>query len=91
MSVTTKYRKKPVVVEARVLTEDNMREIQAWISEGDEWAWIAKGTQTIPAELYIETLEGPMHASLGDFVIKGLKGEFYACKPDIFEMTYEPA
>jgi hypothetical protein len=42
-------------------------------------------------ELDIETLEGTHHASVGDWIIKGVKGEMYPCKPDIFEMTYEPA
>ena len=40
-------------------------------------------------KIKIETLEGPMFASLGDYIIKGIKGEFYACKPDIFELTYD--
>lgn len=41
-------------------------------------------------ELYIETLEGTMHASIGDWIITGVNGEKYPCKPDIFEKTYEP-
>jgi hypothetical protein len=42
-----------------------------------------------PCELYIKTLEGVHHVSVGDYVIQGVKGELYPCKPDIFEMTYE--
>jgi hypothetical protein len=41
-------------------------------------------------EMYIETLEGVMKANVGDWIIKGVKGELYPCKPDVFEMTYEP-
>lgn len=82
----SRYRKKPVVIEARELTADNIRDIHEWITEAGGLAWMA-----VPAnELYIETLEGSMHASIGDYIIKGIKGEFYACKPDIFELTYEP-
>jgi hypothetical protein len=44
-----------------------------------------------PSGLHIKTLEGAMIASIGDFVIKGVNGEFYPCKPDIFAKTYEPA
>lgn len=40
-------------------------------------------------ELYIETLEGTHHASVGDYIIRGVKGEFYPCKPDVFELTYQ--
>ena len=40
--------------------------------------------------MYIQTLEGEHHASVGDFIIQGVKGEIYPCKPDIFKMTYEP-
>lgn len=44
-----------------------------------------------PCELFIDTLEGTHHVSIGDYVIKGIKGELYPCKPDIFEESYEPA
>lgn len=83
-----KYRKKPVVVEARVWTGENQKEIQAFLHDGDEFA--AHGWVT---GLYVEigTLEGLMVATMGDYIIKGVKGEFYPCKPDIFEMTYEKA
>lgn len=83
------YRKKPVTVEARQLVDDlhNHADIAAWIES-------AGGQALIPfAEpcLYIETLEGRMRADIGDWIIKGVKGEFYPCKPDIFEATYESA
>ena len=81
----SRYRKKPVVIEAWELTADNIRDVHEWINGVSGWSWLA-----VPAnELYIETLEGSMHASVGDFVIKGVKGEFYPCRGDIFELTYE--
>lgn len=81
-----KYRKKPVVVEAIQWTGDNMDAISQFVGEdlvpmGDEYE-----TST---EVGIFTLEGVMTAHVGDWIIKGVKGEFYPCKPDIFEETYE--
>ncbi len=75
-----KYRKKPVVVEAIQYNGKNKVEIQLFVNMYlDE---TSKG-------LKIPTLEGDMFASVGDYIIKGVKGEFYPCKPDIFEQTYE--
>lgn len=79
-----KYRKKPVVIEAiryRTIRHelDSFCPFVAWSVE-DGWE--------IP---YIITLEGRMRVDKDDWVIKGVKGEFYPCKPDIFELTYEPA
>ena len=77
-----KYRKKPVVIEAAQLTKDNGQEIVDWIK--------GRHAQVYPdGEVWIETLEGIMKAGIGDWIIKGVKDEFYPCKPDIFEMTYE--
>ena len=76
-----KYRKKPVVIEAVRWQGDNLSEIQAFYKPDD----ILVGNQ-----IQITTLEGIMSANIGDFIIKGVKGEFYPCKPDIFEATYEP-
>jgi hypothetical protein len=83
-----KYRKKPVVIEARQLTWDEADAIAAWcggriVDRGS----IAHGG--IWVDLSIQTLEGEMTARLGDYVIRGIKGEFYPCKSDIFEATYE--
>lgn len=79
------YRKKPIVIEARQLRAD-----AGW----DEWVDIAKWcggalfSQATP--MAIGTLEGVMWANAGDWIIKGVQGEFYPCKPDIFDATYEP-
>ncbi len=80
------YRKKPVIIEARRLTRENFRAVGDWAGVRECWELTAPK----PA-LHIETLEGVMKAFLGDYVIKGVAGEFYPCKPDIFEATYEPA
>lgn len=78
-----KVRKKPVVVEAIVATVENMKEIKEFT--GDEGLIYDPLTDTY----YIRTLEGDMKISSGDYIIKGVAGEFYPCKPDIFHETYE--
>ena len=76
-----KFRKKPVVIEAVQLTPFNLGEVEEFVG-GDA------GTHP-DGGLVIATLEGAMRASLGDFIIEGVNGEFYPCKPDIFAKTYE--
>ena len=76
-----KYRKKPVVIEAMQLTLFNTEKVEEFV--GGDMGKNEKG------ETVIATLEGAMICSLGDFIIKGVNGEFYPCKPDIFEKTYE--
>ena len=78
-----KYRKKPVVIEAMQYTGRNALAIMAW-------AQLPEITENFTGGLEIETREGTMHADVGDWVIRGVKGEFYPCKPDIFAATYEP-
>lgn len=80
-----KFRKKPVVIEAVQWNGNNDMEIQEFIRNGN-WHWVAEDDGI---NLYIPTLEGKMKANVGDFIIKGVSGEFYPCKPDIFEKTYE--
>lgn len=82
-----KYRKKPVVIDAVQWTGDNKAEIDEFILQRNE-AGLSHGFD--PEGLFIYTLEGIHRANINDFIIKGVKGEFYPCKPDIFEMTYEP-
>lgn len=90
-----KYRKKPVVIEAFKLGIDGWPE---WFSDAVTsnkvitHALIPEMNDPFESNLShaeIETLEGVHRADLGDFIIKGVKGEFYPCKPDIFAMTYE--
>jgi hypothetical protein len=79
--VPRKFRKKPVVIEALQFT-GNFDEIEAFVG-GD--------AELRDGELIVATLEGPLRASDHDWIIKGVKGEFYPCKPDIFAATYEAA
>lgn len=80
-----KYRKKPVIIEAIQWTGINLEEIKWFMKEAFKGSSISEET----FEFTIQTLEGDMKASLGDFIIKGVNGEFYPCKPDIFQKTYE--
>lgn len=82
------FRKKPVVIEAMQFTGTNGAEIEKWT--GGEAIVSGPSSPDFKEHLNIATLEGGMEASPGDWVIKGVKGEFYPCKPDIFEATYEP-
>lgn len=91
-----KFRKKPVVIEAEQFTEDMA--IRCLIDRdsapfglsvsGD---YHATNREIYHAWINIKTLEGVMRADIGDWIIQGVKGELYPCKPDIFEATYEPA
>lgn len=84
------YRKRPVIIEARKFEFGEMEAIAFWC--GGRVGHEAKPSDHADVRYWIDipTLEGVTRASLGDFVIKGVQGEFYACKPDIFEETYEP-
>ena len=88
-----KYRKKPVEVEVIQWTGKNLREVIDFTGQhpsAQQWTWEEYERQVEEKGLKIFTLEGPMMASVGDYIIKGVKGEFYPCKPDIFKATYEP-
>lgn len=78
------YRKMPIVIEAIQWTGQNIAEVNAFMSPV---AAIYVGTDNLIA---IETLEGRMIANKGDWIIRGVKGELYPCKPEIFALTYEP-
>ena len=82
-----KYKKKPVIIEAIQFVDDAERitEIYNFVGAGLSVDYSKKEKPV----LKIPTLEGVMTASEGDYIIKGVKGEFYPCKPDIFENTYE--
>jgi hypothetical protein len=89
-----KYRKKPVVVEAVRWTGSNLEEIRNFVGSNliEEWVEFFDIKRTLKEMLVgiaIETLEGTMRVDYGDYIIKGVKGEFYPCKPDIFEQSYE--
>ena len=80
------YRKKPLVVEALQWTGFNLNEVMGFCPVIQ--VEIELLVDRFP-ELFIRTLEGEMHVSLNDFIIKGVRGEFYACKPDVFWETYD--
>lgn len=102
--MTSMYRKKPIVIEAIqfVKTEESGALIRDWILSyenatvtyhvGREEIWASNGELAQfadPEHLRIRTLEGTMRADVGDWIIKGVMGEFYPCKPDIFAATYD--
>jgi hypothetical protein len=83
------FRKKPVVIKAWVWDESKTTfnkigcKMMAWDGHAS--------TPDLMLNLRIETLEGSMQVNKGDYIIKGVKGEFYPCKPDIFKLTYDEA
>lgn len=84
-----KYRKLPVVIEAVQWTVGNIDDIFRFMSP-QEPLYLA-GFSDADDIIGIHTLEGTMVARTGDWIIRGVSGEFYPCKPDIFASTYEPA
>lgn len=93
-----KYRKKPVVIEAMQLSWGNLPELRKWlpanILNGENPFRVVSYSDTCRDNTFLEmtipTLEGDHIARHGDYIIKGVQGEFYPCKPDIFKATYEP-
>lgn len=84
------FRKKPVQIEARLLTVGTQHDIIAWLAEhGVEAKQWSKPPMRAISGLIIPTLESPHEASYGDWIIKGIAGEFYPCKPEIFSESYE--
>ena len=94
-----KYRKKPVEIEAFQYDGDLMNSdgnycVPQWAVDVFEAGIMYYDSMYLvggsPCELFIRTLEGRLHVSVGDYIIRGVQGELYPCKPDIFAMTYEP-
>lgn len=85
-----KFRKKPVVIEAVQFNGSFLGlSLPDWIKEALNNYVLFYYTNNTSCELYVKTLEGNMRVDVGDYIIKGVKGELYPCKPDIFELTYE--
>lgn len=89
------YKKKPIIIEAVKWDGKNHREMWNFLT-GKTDDYISSSSdnfyidhEKVTGGLVIKTLEGEYPVSIGDYVIKGIKGEFYPCKPDIFELTYE--
>jgi hypothetical protein len=82
-----RYRKKPVVIEAVQFTGSNLFECLRFMGEPEH---VVNNPELHATDApIVRTLEGDMHTSPGDWIIRGVKGEFYPCKPDIFAATYE--
>lgn len=92
-----KYRKKPVVIEAfqydgDLKGSDGKYYVPDWAVKAYEngvMRYDSPDCDSPPCELYIDTLEGAHHVSVGDYIIQGVNGELYPCKPEIFAKTYE--
>ena len=78
-----RYKTKPCEIEAVQWTGQNIKEIMQFTTDKDN-------IHIKDRELLVSTLEGDMKASVGDYIIKGLRGEYYPCKPDVFCKKYEP-
>jgi hypothetical protein len=89
--IIRKATKKPVTIETVELTDSNAGSIVTWITRQGHRAIMrgGPGGGSKNATIIIKTLEGDHLALVGDWIIKGVAGEFYPCKPDIFEMTYD--
>ena len=83
-----RYRKKPVVIEAVQLKDESIIEIINWTTDYINIEIDTDENDNIIG-MIIPTLEGAMKASMNDYIIKGIQGEFYPCKPNVFEQTYE--
>ena len=89
-----KYQKKPVIIEAIQLNGKNWIDICEFVGEGNYKLpdrTLEEYREELFNYIYIVTLEGDMKANIGDYIIRGVKGEYYPCKPDIFKQTYEEA
>lgn len=92
-----KFRKLPVVIEAIPYTGENLAEVLAFTGKHPKWDEWFPSFEAYQAQVQADggifkilTLEGTMEATPGDWIIRGVKGEHYPCKPEIFEATYEP-
>lgn len=89
-SILKKYRKKPVVIDAIQLDAQNMGPlVEQMKKEGHEVRTHSEPPMRAITGIAIKTLEGTMIGNIGDYIIKGVQGEYYPCKPDIFEKTYD--
>lgn len=89
MNKVNRYVKKPVTIEAILYDGNNLRDIIEFMGNLVDFESFQNYIDKDNGIFKILTLEGVMDAQIGDYIIKGVKGEFYPCKPDIFELTYE--
>ncbi|ASZ76713.1 hypothetical protein [Efunavirus EF1] len=88
-SSVKKYRKKPVEVEVWLFNRENLETVESWVRKYSDKMTLFSQYGGGKIWIEIKTLEGVMKASEGDYIIKGINGELYPCKPDIFIKTYE--
>lgn len=94
----SEYRSKPVVIEAKQLDGESNHDVFLWVAEqtiaydytSDDKPDLGVTIDPADGRMVIRTLEGEMHADPGDWIIRGTRGEFYPCKPDVFEAKHEP-
>lgn len=84
-----KFRKKPVVIEATRLTRQTVQECYDFVGAKGNFPECGMGIDPEDGQFKLTTLEGVMTVSVGDWIIRGIKGEYYPCKDDIFIATYE--
>jgi len=85
-----KFKKKPIVVEAIQLTKDTLQECYDFVEAKGNFSECGMGIDPADGKFKITTLEGIHTVNINDWIIKGIAGEFYPCKPSIFETTYDP-
>lgn len=90
MNAVGKFRKRPVIIEAMQYTGANGEAVANWCGGRVRSEGKSSDPSDVARWLDIPTLEGVMRATRGDWIVKGVAGEFYPCKPDIFAATYEP-
>ena len=88
----SQFRKKPVVIEAIQYNGNNGNELRIFSNNAVYESPICEPSEDNPTGSYVQikTLEGIMIGNVNDWIVRGVNGEFYPCKPDIFEKTYEP-
>ena len=84
-----KFKKKPVIIEAIQLTDNNVQEVYDFMDLKGNYPETGHGIDPSDGKFKITTLEGIHTANINDWIIRGIKGEYYPCKPDIFEATYD--
>jgi hypothetical protein len=89
MDMIQKFRKKPVVIDAIQLTAETVQECYDFVGAKGNFPECGMGIDPVDGQFKITTLEGVHTASVGDWIIKGVKGEFYPCKNEIFINTYD--
>jgi hypothetical protein len=82
------YKKKPIVIQAVQFTEKNISDVLMFTGPSNVYLTMDPENKKVNCYM-VKTLEGPLKISEHDYVIKGIQGEFYPCKPDIFKATYE--